>query len=115
MIIKYVSQYDVLQNTNMVHRTKFALKVALITVILIVAIVLYPGFVIAAHNRDGFVSQRAVDVTRQSKNVFASRGRDVKYRDYEKEVEGADPVLFHRVKTLSTQGSLNPENVEQIL
>ena len=67
------------------------------------------------NTQDGFISQRAYDMSAKAMELFTERGGDASYSNYKNKVPGADPVQYYDVRRLYKQGKLTPRAVESIL
>ena len=68
--------------------------------------------------REGFATQRAIDVCEASRGLFTPNDAQVSYAAFKAAVPGPDPVLFHDTRALwrakGPQG-YTPEAVQRVL
>lgn len=87
-----------------------ALAVAAVLVLIYVAAKL-----LRAGQKSNFVSQRAQEIYRDSKEYFDRAGDGASYSEFKAATPGADPVLYHDVRGLWKGGALTPEAVERTM
>jgi hypothetical protein len=92
-----------------------AVTVAVIVIIAIV-VIYYLSQWLSHRPRDTFVSQKAQEVYRGSRELFDRTGGNATYSEYKTTAApGTDAVAYSDIRSLWKQGTLTPEAVQRVL
>lgn len=91
----------------MIKNTTINLILAIILILIILSIRTCKG--------ENFVSAKAKEIYKKTKDIFDNKADEVSYTKYKKQISEADPVMFSDTWNMYRSGKLTPENVQKLL
>lgn len=96
------------------ERSVSAVTVAVAVIAAIILIYYLTGW-LGHRPRDKFVSQRAQEIYRSSREIFERTGGNATFSEYKTAVPGAEAVLYTDARSLWKRGELSPERLQEML